>query len=158
MILKLFPFGAALLIGTGCAQAEPADPDNSNAFLAAGFHLEDGQWHKCDDPGTVSYSSGSFQDVGDLNGDGLPEAVITEGSAYCYGNTGTAFSLVSSDANGWTLIIESVGIPVFLDTVSADGWPDIEIGGPGFCFPLMRWDGSAYRQIGNQYEGEVCNP
>lgn len=158
MIRKLFALGAMLLVGTGCAQAEPAGDDNSEAFKVAGFRMEAGKWHKCDDPGTASYTPGSFEEVGDLNGDGLPEAVITEGSAYCYGNTGTAFSLVSRDARGWKLTIESVGIPNFLDTKGADGWPDIEVGGPGFCFPVMRWDGRAYRHIGNQYEGKSCNP
>ena len=24
------------------------------------------------------------------------------------------------------------------------GWQDVEIGGPGFCFPVMRWNGKQY--------------
>jgi hypothetical protein len=140
------------------AQAAPASPDKTAAFRAAGFHLQSGQWHKCDDPGTASYSPGSLEMVGDLNGDGMPEAVVTEGSAYCYGNTGTAFSLVSKSAKGWRLMTENVGIPSFLAARGVAGWPDIEVGGPGFCFPVYRWNGREYALSRHQYEGKTCRP
>jgi len=63
--------------------------ETSAAFLAAGFKRHDKQWRSaCEDPGTPSDSPGSVNNVADLNGDGRPEVVIIEGSAYCYGNTG----------------------------------------------------------------------
>ena len=95
----------------------------------------------------------------DLNGDGLPEAVITEGGTYCYGNTGTGFRIVSKQkAGGWRLITAETGIPTFLATKGVGGWPDIEIGGPGFCFPVHRWNGKAYAPARFQYEGKPCRP
>jgi hypothetical protein len=92
-------------------------------------------------------------------GDGLPEAVITEGGTYCYGNTGVGYSLVTKAGSGrWSLVTRGTGILQFLETKGADGWPDIEIGGPGFCFPVERWNGKEYTLNRHQYEGEVCSP
>jgi hypothetical protein len=139
------------------APAQLSTADEASAFKAAGYTLKDTQWRFCDDPGTPSYTPGEIQEVRDLNGDDRPEAVITEGSTYCYGNTGIGYSLVSKQANGgWKLISNGTGIPNFLATKGVGGWPDIEIGGPGFCFPVERWNGSKYVLQGHQYEGKPC--
>ena len=97
--------------------------------------------------------------MADLNGDGLPEAVITEGGTFCYGNTGQGFWVVSKTANGgWRLITNGIGIPEFLKTKGADGWPDMSVGGPGFCFPVERWNGREYKVQRWEYEGKGCKP
>jgi len=31
-----------------------------------------------------------------------------------------------------------------LPTKGADGWPDISVGGPWFCFPVERWSSNEY--------------
>ena len=52
-----------------------------------------------------------------------------------------------SKASGkWQVIYASEGIPTFLPTKqkTPGGWPDVMIGGPGFCFPVMRWNGKTY--------------
>lgn len=133
--------------------------DRAAAFGAAGFTRRGNDWRSdCDDP-TASYEPGSIDQVADLNGDGRPEAVVVEGGTYCYGNTGTSFTLVSKQADGrWTRITGDVGIPNFLATKGVGGWPDIEIGGPGFCFPVERWDGREYRLQRYQYDGKACRP
>ncbi|MEZ5735911.1 MAG: hypothetical protein R3E09_08920 [Novosphingobium sp.] len=148
----------ALLLSAAPAAAETglSSRDTSDAFRAAGFTLKGKEWHKCDDPGTASYTPGQLEPVGDLNGDGSPEAVITESSTYCYGNTGTGFSLVSRQAGHWKLMLDSIGIPTMLSTKGVGGWPDIEIGGPGFCFPVLRWNGREYKLNRQQYEGKPC--
>lgn len=136
-----------------------AAPSNDAAiFRAAGFIRRGSQWRSdCDDPGTASYSPGTIESRADLNGDGRPEAVVTEGGTYCYGNTGTAFWLVSQQANGsWKLITNSTGIPEFLKSKGVGGWPDISIGGPGFCFPVVRWNGKAYVANRKEYSGKPC--
>lgn len=129
-------------------------------FLAAGFRKQGAQWKSgCDDPGTASYSPGVIESRQDLNGDGRPEAIVTEGGTYCFGNTGTGFWLVSQQADGsWKLITNDIGIPEFQKTKGVDGWPDIEIGGPGFCFPVQRWNGKSYVLQRHQYEGKPCRP
>ena len=134
--------------------------DEAAAFKAAGFTKRGKAWRSaCDDPGTASYSPGRIEQVADLNGDGLPDAVISEGGTYCYGHTGQAFWLVTKQADGrWTLITHSTGIPEFLKTQGAMGWPDISVGGPGFCFPVQRWNGREYKLQRWEYEGKACKP
>ena len=154
--------GAALLFAA--APAHAIDPptetfaiDDDAVFKAAGFHLKDDGWHNCADPGTASYLPGQIEQVADLDGDGAPEAVITESSAYCYGASGSAWYLVTSDkAGGWKRIGWGEGIATFLTTSGTDNWPDLEVGGPGFCFPVLRWDGTAYVVNRREYEGKPC--
>ncbi len=57
---------------------------------------------------------------------------------------------------GWKLIYSEVGIAEFLKTKGVGGWPDISIGGPGFCFPVWRWNGKAYALNRFEYEGKAC--
>ena len=85
--------------------------------------------------------------------------MISEGGTFCYGNTGQAFWLVAKQADGrWTLITQSTGIAEFLKTKGAQGWPDISVGGPGFCFPVQRWNGREYKLQRWEYEGKACKP
>lgn len=156
----VIPVMAALVASTA-QTAAPSLPaaDQAAAFRAAGFTQKGGQWQACGDPGTGSYTPGAIDEVKDLNGDGRPEAVISEGSTYCFGMTGTGYSLVSKGANGeWTLIDQRQGIPAFLSTRGVANWPDIEVGGPGFCFPVVRWNGREYTLNRHEYEGKRCTP
>ncbi len=139
--------------------AQPTVADETAIFAAAGFHRQDGHWQSdCDDPGTASYEAGKIEQFADLNGDALPEAVVTEGGAYCYGNTGIGFTLLTRSAAGkWLQLYHSEGVATVLET-RANGWPEIEIGGPGFCFPVLRWDGAAYTVHRHAYRGRHCTP
>jgi hypothetical protein len=151
--------GLALLAPSAMAQVALSPAEKAAAFRAGGFKLQGGKWHACGDSGTASYTAGAVEAVKDLNGDGRPEVVLTEGSTYCFGNTGTGFKLVSKQADGtWKLVTESEGIATFLAVRGVGGWPDIEIGGPGFCFPVERWNGRAYVPNRHQYEGKPCRP
>jgi hypothetical protein len=147
----------ALLIAA--AVAVPA-AEQAAIFTAAGFSRRGSQWRTdCDQPDGDSYEPGSIETFRDLNRDGRPEALVTEGGTYCYGNTGAGFILLTRLASGkWKLIHKSQGIAEFLPTLGVDQMPDISIGGPGFCFPVLRWNGKAYVQNRYQYEGKVCRP
>jgi len=140
--------GAVVLCGLASAAACAGDigPDDlAAAFAAAGFEQDaDGRYVRCqEDPPTLSYLPGQAE-VTDLNGDARPEIWITEGSVFCYGNTGSAFVLLTRDGKGWRKLIDEVGMQTVLDTRHG-GWPDIEAGGPGFGqFPHYRWDGQGY--------------
>ena len=131
--------------------------DQAAAFKAAGFARAGGVWKSdCDQPGGPPYEPGSIEQVSDLNGDGRPEAIIVEGGTFCYGNTGTGFMLVSKQADGkWVKLHATQGIATILPT-RANGWPEIEIGGPGFCFPVLRWNGKEFANHRLQYEGKPC--
>lgn len=142
----------------GAATLTPAD--EAAAFKAAGFKRRGKQWRSdCDDPGSASYTPGQIEQVADLNGDGLADVVISEGGTYCYGHTGSGFWLLAGQADRrWKLMTRSTGIPQFLQTQGAQGWPDISVGGPGFCFAVERWNGSAYQLQRWEYEGKACKP
>lgn len=155
-------FAVFLVAATTDAEAqELSAADTEAAFAAAGFTLQGNDWRSVcgrDDPSS-SYGPGMIDTVGDFNGDGRLDAVITEGGTYCYGMTGMGFSIVSQQADGsWALMATDVGMPLFLQTTGTDGWPDIAVGGPGFCFPVIRWDGTAYGHDRYEYEGAVCSP
>lgn len=131
--------------------------DERAAFTAAGFKFNGKQWRQCGDPGTASYQPGFVQSVQDLNRDGPPEAILTESSADCFGQAGQGYWIVSKQADGsWKLITKGVGIVRVLETRGAGNWPDLEIGGPGFCFPIQRWNGKAYVLNRNAYNGKPC--
>ena len=142
------------------AASAPAD-EQAAIFKAAGFTQIASAWKSgnCDGAESESYSPGTIDTLRDLNGDGRPEAIVTEGGAICYGMTGTHFWLLSKQAAGsWKLIHEETAMPEFLQAKGAGGWPDISMGGPGFCFPVWRWNGSAYQLNRFEYEGKSCKP
>ncbi len=151
-------------VGVGSASyaappAKPSPQEQAAIFKAAGFKYIRRQWESgCNDPSAgAPYERGAISEMRDINGDGHLEAVVTEGGSYCYGNTGTAFWLLSKQTSGaWKLIYSETGIPQFLKTKGVGGWPDISVGGPGFCFPVMRWNGKAYALHRNEYEGRRC--
>jgi len=167
-------YGEARAASAGAAPAAPAAAPAAAAasapaggetardtaiFRAAGFQQIRGHWESgCYDPGSGSYyEPGAISEVKDLNGDGRPEAIVTEGTTYCYGMTGQAFWLVSQQADGtWKLLANETGIPEFLKTKGVGGWPDISVGGPGFCFPVIRWNGRTYALNRTEYEGKPC--
>ena len=145
----------ALLI----AFAAPAPSERAAILTAAGFHRVGDQWKSdCDDPGTASYSPATIETYRDISGDGRPEAIVTEGSTYCYGNTGAGFWVLTRAASGsWTKLYQSPGMPAVLPS-RVNGWPEIEVGGPGFCFPILRWTGKAYAIGRHAYDGKPCRP
>lgn len=124
--------------------AEPSAAEHAAIFKAAGFKAKGDRYVRCEDDVTMSYSPGRIE-MEDLNADGTAEAWVKEGSLFCYGNTAEFFVLLTKDATGaWINILESVGVPMTLETKSK-GWPDIESGGPGFVkVPVYRYNGRNY--------------
>ncbi|GAA4722576.1 hypothetical protein H9L13_10755 [Sphingomonas lutea] len=137
----------------------PSPEEQAEMYGVAGFVRVGDAWRTPDCRGLegASYSPGTIDSYGfRLN---LAEAVISEGSAVCYGLTGSRFwFLAKSPAGKWRVMASEIGLPDFLETSGTDGWPDIQVGGPGFCFPVLRWDGTAYRPHRHQYEGKACKP
>ena len=154
-LIPLFILLAAPAVG----QASLSTADKAAAFEAGGFKLVGGQWRGCGDPGTPTYGPGEIKLVRDLNGDGHPDAVIVEGSTFCFGSTETGYVVVSKQSDGkWRRITSGPGIPNFLPTKGVGNWPDVEVGGPGFCFPVERWNGREYAIHRYEYEGKRCQP
>jgi hypothetical protein len=149
--------GMLALAGSASAAAPTPAADRA-IYRAAGFTWSKGSWRSdCDVPGTLTYSSGAIERIGDLNGDGLPEVLVIESSTYCYGNTGTAFWLLAGQPGGkWKLMLNSMGMAIVLKARGIGRWPDILIGGPGFCRAVRRWNGKAYVINRFEYEGKRC--
>ena len=155
--------GLGLLVGataTAWAADGPATlsaQEQAAAFTAAGAAQTQGMWTMCaDDPNPTG---ARIETVRDVNGDGLPDAVIAQDGTFCYGFTGIGYAIVSKQPSGtWRLMSQGAGIPSFLAARGAQGWPDLQVGGPGFCFPVRRWDGKHYALNRHEYEGKPCSP
>ncbi len=154
----------ALLIASLPAEAAPppiAAAEQAAIFKAAGFTRKGAKWHsECGlEDNAPSATPGAIEDYRDINGDGRPDALVTEGGSFCYGNSGTGYWLLSKQASGaWKLMDSNTGILDLQKTKGVGGWPDIQVGGPGFCFPVLRWNGTAYKLNRHQYEGRPCKP
>ncbi|MBI2307899.1 MAG: hypothetical protein HYU78_11420 [Rhodocyclales bacterium] len=80
----------------------------------------------------------------DLNSDGQPEVFVTVLGSCQGGAAGAELSLLIKSKGHWKV---NLGFPASgykLLTTRNKGFPDIEIEGPGFCFPVWRWNGSQY--------------
>lgn len=143
----------AYFVSSVTAQADELPrSEQIKAFHAAGFNQERSE---CEIQETGSYRPVTMELIEDLNGDGRPDALITEGSTYCYGQAGTGFYLVSQQPDGyWKLMLKESGVAEFLASKGSNGWPDVEVGGPGLCFPVLRYDGQSYRV--HHSVGERC--
>jgi hypothetical protein len=136
---------------------EMAAAERMAIFRAAGAVQRGDKWIVCaDDP---QAEGAAIDQISDLNGDGRPEAFVSEGGSFCYGFTGMGFQLLSQQADGsWKRITGDIGMPEPLETMGKDGWPDLSIGGPGFCFPVQRWNGKEYALHRFEYQGKACKP
>jgi hypothetical protein len=81
----------------------------------------------------------------DMNKDSLEEIFISFGNGFTSGNTGSSVSLfIKNDKKTYK---DNLGFPGMLPdalTTSNQGYLDILIGGPGFEFPVWRWNGKTY--------------
>lgn len=145
---------ALLVISAAAIADELPRNEQIKAFRAAGF---DDKSSECELEETGRYTPATMELVKDLNGDGRPDALITEGSVQCYGPAGVGFYLVSQQRDGqWKLMVSESGSAEFLTSKGRDGWPDIQVGGPGACFPVLRYDGQRYgvhRRVGERCDG-----
>ena len=147
---------------TAGAEVTLNDADKAAVFKVAGAVQRKGIWVICEPPadsGAPASSGPVIDTVRDVTGDCRPEAVVSDGGTYCYGHAGMGFQLLSKQANGsWKVMAGSNGIPEFLKTQGKDGWPDLSVGGPGFCFPVQRWNGKVYALNRFEYQGKRCKP
>lgn len=146
--------GAAAPSASVPRPGELSAADRAAIMQAAGFMQKRGQWFGCDGATTPTIEA---KDVRDINGDGQLDAIVTDSGTACYGSAEQGFVVVSRGPGGqWRKIYASQGVPEFLKT-GANGWPDLEVGGPGFCFPILRWNGSTYVQYRkHEYQRGAC--
>jgi hypothetical protein len=87
----------------------------------------------------------------DLDGDGTNEVVVDFGNACTSGLAGTSVALFVRDLAG--RLRPSLGVPGLIAEIrprERGGFPDLLIGGPGFCFGVWQWTGEAYQHARNE--------
>ena len=146
-----------IIIALLVALVSPTATERAAIFTAAGFRRVGPQWKTdCDHSDKASYKSGRIERFADLNGDGRPEAIVTEGSTYCYGVTGMGFTVLTKSPRGrWIKLYHSPGMPHILKA-RVNGWPEIEVGVPDLCTPILRWTGKAYAIHRRHPAGKPC--
>ena len=150
---------AAAVAPSPLVHAQAADSlsaaDRAAVFKAAGAVQQGNRWVICaEDPHGGEATLG---EVRDLDGDGRLEVVIEGHGTFCYGSAEAGYTLLSKQADGsWKTMDSNNGIAEFLKAKGKDGWPDISVGGPGFCFPVLRWNGREYAVNRHEYEGKAC--
>ena len=81
----------------------------------------------------------------DMNKDGKEEIFVHFGNSYTSGNTGTSIALFIKNSSG--VYQNHLGFPGMIPDALAtvnQGYPDLLIGGPGFEYPVLRWNGKTY--------------
>lgn len=86
----------------------------------------------------------------DLNGDGQPEVIVLGGNSCTSGGNGSSLWLLTKSADGaWQ---KHLGFPAGGYTLLSEkhqGFPDIQVGGMGWCEAVWRWDGQTYQHLKN---------
>ncbi|MBS0502723.1 MAG: hypothetical protein JSS55_02770 [Proteobacteria bacterium] len=145
------------ILASLAAAASPPPVELPAIYKAAGATRRGAKWVLCaEEPNAEGLRVDLYRD---LNGDGRPEVILTESGTFCYGRDEAGFALLTKEASGgWRLMTSGSGIPEPLKTKGAAGYPDLSIGGPGFCFPVQRWNGREYANQRFEYEGKPCRP
>lgn len=81
----------------------------------------------------------------DMNKDGIEEIFIAYGNTYTSGMTGSDIVLFIKEWKG--SYKKGLGFPGMIPdalSTSNKAYPDLLIGGPGFEFPVWRWNGKEY--------------
>lgn len=122
-------------------QAEKVDKNKIVAEATGGkFKTLKGKYFDKDCNENLEYEA----EVIDLNGDGQPEVFLSIQGLCLGGAAGVHLNLFVKNAKGqWKPQFGFPGIYTILKT-KFKGYPDIEIGGPGNCSPVWRWNGVEY--------------
>lgn len=81
----------------------------------------------------------------DLNKDKVPEIFVVYGNTFTSGGTGQSVAIFIKDAAGrYQLVLGVPSTSPQILTTTNKGYPDLLLGGPGFEYPVMRWDGKYY--------------
>ena len=93
-----------------------------------------------------------FDDVTakDLNGDGQPEVILLGGNTCTSGGNGSSLWLLTKSADGaWQTHLGFTAGAYTLLAETSQGFPDIRVGGMGWCEGVWRWDGKTYQHLRN---------
>lgn len=97
------------------------------------------------DKESIDYPFDASMKVLDLNHDGVEEVFVQFGNTFTSGATGSSIVLLVKDKiEGYKINLGFPGtMPSLLKSVSKT-YPDLLVGGPGFDWPVYRWNGKEY--------------
>ena len=135
---------AILLLSTSASHAATLSAADAAKIIRSATHgvlkAKQGQYYNPECREKVPYQA----QVIDLNGDGRPEVLTSEESTCLAGRAGVRMELfIQSKTGQWQPQFGFAGSPNILPEKHG-GFPDIEIMGPGLCFPVWRWNGQRY--------------
>jgi hypothetical protein len=94
---------------------------------------------------SLEYPYSAQVTITDMNKDGIEEVFIQYGNTFTSGNTGANIALFIKNKQGaYKLNLGFPGIDPEQLKTGFGGYPDLLIGGPGFEFPIWRWNGKEY--------------
>lgn len=135
LVGAVMPVAAAPATDKAAAAAAVQSATNGTMKLGKGTR-------KDPDCGQVEYET----EATDLNGDGQLE-VLTKEYGSCFGRAGVQMNLyIKAKTGQWKAQFGFPGEPKILKAKS-HGFPDIEVLGPGQCFPVWRYNGQQYNVI-----------
>jgi hypothetical protein len=92
----------------------------------------------------------------DLNKDGREEVFVVFGNSYTSGQAGSSVVLyIRKPTGSYATNLGFPGTAPDLMPTSYKGYPDLFIGGPGFEFPIWRWNGKEYAYLKKIKEQEL---
>jgi hypothetical protein len=136
----------ALLAFSAAAQAPFSSKEIRAIYSTAGFAVQGSTVIGCDAKDPNGPRSRFSIRAADLNGDGKPEAIVSEANTACYGRDEQRFTVLAQDASGqWRKLGTGAGATRVLKS-RHKGWLDIEYGGPGMQrHPVLLWNGKTYQ-------------
>lgn len=140
----------------GVANAQVLPP-TERAAIAALLPLAAGPQGQLVDT-TCRQDASPLVTLADINRDGSPEVVVTEGNACVYGMAGRVTHLLARDSRGrWREILKGDGETVgdIQPAARTGAWPDIMPPVPGFCYPVYGYSDAQQRYV---LKGRVPDP
>lgn len=133
--------GPALLFAKGTGKLSAGE--QREIFAALGLKVApDG---KSFEDTVCAQPAGAEVELRDMNGDGKDEVLVIYGNSCVSGHAGASVVLFIKDAAGkYQTNLGFPGVTADPQAEKSKGYPDLLIGGPGFCFPVWRWNGKAY--------------
>ena len=132
--------GAALLFAEDDGGLSVADQNLIYESLGLAIDSAGTGFTMCDQP------AGAEASFSDWNKDGIKEVLVIFGNSCTSGMAGSSVALFIKDsaAAGYSTNLGFPGASADPQPTSNLGYPDLLIGLPGFCFPVWRWNGTAY--------------
>lgn len=109
-------------------------------------HPDEGHFQLGDDELSKDYPFRAEVYPVDFNNDGEEEVFISYGNSFTSGRAGSSIMLLIPTVRGYKRNFNFEGlVPGALRPYTSPDYPELLMGGPGFSFPIWKWDGQEYR-------------